>query len=125
MGFSPLLPSSYPQSPTHAAKKCLSFIFYFNLLSSTPTSTLPLSSLTTSAPTSEPPPHIPNVNGLEIVSRGIGERLASERSSINCGVTHHGKRESIALPDNVGGVLEKKGLGMGLEERLDAVFGKV
>ena len=39
-------------------------------------------------------------------------------------MTHHGKRESIALPDKVGGVLEKQGLGMGLEERLDAVLGR-
>ena len=75
--------------------------------------------------TSEPPPHIPSVNGLGVVSGGIGGRLASERSSIKGGVTHHGKRESIALPDNVGGVLDKQGLGMGLEERLDAVLGKV
>ncbi|KIJ95497.1 hypothetical protein K443DRAFT_11356 [Laccaria amethystina LaAM-08-1] len=71
-GFSPLLPSSHPPYPTHAAKKRLSFISYSDLLSSTPTSTLPLSSLTTSASTFEPPPHIPSVSGLGIVSGGIG-----------------------------------------------------
>ncbi|KIJ96622.1 hypothetical protein K443DRAFT_106967, partial [Laccaria amethystina LaAM-08-1] len=51
--------------------------------------------------------------------------LASERSSIKGGVTHHGEREGVALLDNVGGEWEKLGLEMGLEERLDAVFGKV
>ena len=40
-------------------------------------------------------------------------------------MTHHEKRKSITLLDNVGGVLEKQGLEMGLEERLDAVLGKV
>ena len=122
-GFSPLLPSSHPPSPTHAAKKRLSFISYSDLLSSTPTSTLPLSSLTTSASTFEPPPHIPGVSGLGIVPGSIGEGLASERSSIRGGVTHHGKRESILLLDNVGGEWERQGLGMGLEERLDVVLG--
>jgi hypothetical protein len=66
-GFSPLLLSSHPSSPTHAAKKQLSFISY----PSTATSTLPHSSLIMSALTSEPPPHIP---GLGIVSGGIGGR---------------------------------------------------
>lgn len=94
---------------------------YSDLLSSTPTSTLPLSSLTTSASTSEPPPHIPGVSGLGIVSGG---GLTSERSSIRGGVTHPGKRDSIALLDNVGGEWERQGLGMGLEERLDVVLGK-
>ena len=93
---------------------------YSDLLSFTPTSTLPLSSLTTSASTFEPPPHIPGVSGLGIGSGG----LTSERSSIRGGVTHPGNRESIALLDNVGGEWERQGLGMGLEERLDAVLGK-
>ena len=48
----------------HAAKERLSFISYSDLLSSTPTSTLPFRSLATSALTSELPPHIPNVNRL-------------------------------------------------------------
>ena len=39
-------------------------------------------------------------------------------------MTHHGHGESIALLDNVGGEWERQGLGMGLEERLDAVLGK-
>ncbi|EDR01574.1 uncharacterized protein LACBIDRAFT_295556 [Laccaria bicolor S238N-H82] len=120
-GFSPLLLSSHPPSPTHAAKKRLSFMSFSDLLSSTPTSTLPLSSLTTSASTFEPPPHIPGVSGLGIVSGG---GLTNERSSIRGGVTHPGKRDSIALLDNVGGERERQGLGMGLEERLDAVLGK-
>ncbi|KIJ94861.1 hypothetical protein K443DRAFT_683435 [Laccaria amethystina LaAM-08-1] len=123
-GFSPLLPSSHPPSPTHAAKKRLSFMSYSDLLSSTPTSTLPLSSLTTSASSFEPPPHIPSVSGLGIAPGGIGGGLASERSSIRGGVSHHGNRDSIALLDNVGGEWERQGLGMGLEERLDAVLGK-
>jgi len=37
------------------------------------------------------------------------------------GVTHPGKRDSIALLDNVGGEWEREGLGRGLEEVLDAL----
>lgn len=37
------------------------------------------------------------------------------------GLTHPGKRDSIAMLDNVGGEWEKEGLGRGLEERLDAL----
>ncbi|KAF8066509.1 hypothetical protein FPV67DRAFT_1670008 [Lyophyllum atratum] len=62
--------TSHPASPssatsihpsTNAASKRLSFISYADLLTSTPTSTLPLSSLTTAASASEPPPHLPGV----------------------------------------------------------------
>ena len=38
------------------------------------------------------------------------------------GITHPGKRDSIAMLDNVGGEWEKEGLGRGLEERLDALI---
>jgi hypothetical protein len=37
------------------------------------------------------------------------------------GLTHPGKRDSIALLDNMGGEWEREGLGKGLEERLDAL----
>ena len=36
-------------------------------------------------------------------------------------MTHAGKRDSIAMLDNVGGEWEKQGLGKGLEERLEAL----
>jgi len=36
-------------------------------------------------------------------------------------LTHPGKRESIALLDNIGGEWEREGLGKGLDERLDAL----
>jgi hypothetical protein len=35
------------------------------------------------------------------------------------GVTHPGKRDSIALLDNVGGEWEREGLGRSLEERIE------
>ncbi|KAH6901658.1 hypothetical protein BKA70DRAFT_1229814 [Coprinopsis sp. MPI-PUGE-AT-0042] len=59
--------SSHPPSP-HAATKRLSFMSYSDLLSSTPASTLPLASLTKEARGDEPPPHIPSVSGLNLVS---------------------------------------------------------
>ena len=37
------------------------------------------------------------------------------------GLTHLGKRDSIAMFDNVGGGWKKEGLGRGLEGRLDAL----
>ncbi|KAG6847880.1 hypothetical protein H0H93_005236, partial [Arthromyces matolae] len=52
-----------PQPNPNANPNRLSFISYADLLSSTPTSTIPLSHLTTAASISEPPPHvhIPNL----------------------------------------------------------------
>ncbi len=53
---------SHPPSP-HTATKRLSFISYTDLLTSTPSSTLPLSTLTTSATVADPPPHLLSVLG--------------------------------------------------------------
>lgn len=109
---------------------------YSDLLTSTPTTTQPLSSLTTCATVAEPPPHIPSVSGLNIASAvyasgsiHAGSRAPSLRSlplgavSIGPtgGLTHPGKRDSIALLDNMGGEWEREGLGKGLDERLDAL----
>lgn len=39
------------------------------------------------------------------------------------GLTHPGKRDSIAMLDDVGGEWEREGLGRGLEERLEILAG--
>lgn len=140
---------------------------YSDLLSSTPASTLSLSSLTTSASSAEPPPHIPSVSGLNFASaaqaqgvqlspaitaaavpfagggapitgssvRGVvgggggGAKTSSTATSLRGfvmgpmgGLTHPGKRDSIAMLDDVGGEWEREGLGRGLEERLEALI---
>lgn len=38
------------------------------------------------------------------------------------GITHPGKRDSIAMLDDLGGEWEREGLGKGLEERLEALI---
>ncbi|KAF6746096.1 hypothetical protein DFP72DRAFT_923495, partial [Ephemerocybe angulata] len=87
---------------------------YSDLLTSTPASTHTLCSLTTSASTIEPPPHIPGVSGLNLVSS-----VASASPSLRGFSTSPGKRDSVALLDNVGGEWEREGLGKSLEERLE------
>jgi len=105
---------------------------YSDLLASTPSTTLPLSSLTTCASTADPPPHIPSVYGLNAASAlgGSSTNGGSRAHSLRgfslgaAGVGpmgHSGKRDSIAFLDNMGGEWEREGLGMGLEERLDAL----
>ena len=106
--FSHQLNISHPPSPTHASKR-LSFMSYSDLLASTPTSMVPLSSFTTCA-SSEPPPHIPGVTGFS-------------NSHSNAGSIHGRDRDSIALLDDIGGEWEREGLGRGLEERLEALMG--
>ena len=127
---SPSSIQSHPPSPIHVAKKRLSFMSYSDLLSSTPQSTQTLSSLTTCASSTEPPPHIPSISGLNIASAIQAQQLpgGSKAPSLHGfsfgptgGLTHPGKRDSIAMLDNVGGEWEKEGLGRGLEERLDAL----
>ncbi|RDB16575.1 hypothetical protein Hypma_002747 [Hypsizygus marmoreus] len=174
----PISPTS-PASTTslNAASKRLSFISYGDLLTSTPTSTLPLSSLTTAASAIEPPPHIPGVAGLTQGSpvpypgsagtslRGFvinphpiphhpsspsspasaplaldafgptSPNVAVQNGSIKAPSRSHspGKHESAALAmlgpggpatlDDVGGEWEREGLGRGLEERLDVLYG--
>ncbi|TFK50275.1 hypothetical protein OE88DRAFT_1660513 [Heliocybe sulcata] len=119
---------SHPPSPKSNAAKRLSFMSYADLLSSTPASTLPLSSLTTSATAADPPPHIPSVSGIAQASQS---HTASAASSI-----HHGREaadlvklkemkegplDPILLEDD-GGEWEREGLGKGLEERLEALM---
>ena len=98
---------SHPPSPTHVSKR-LSFMSYSDLLASTPTSMVPLSSFTTCA-SSLPPPHIPGVTGFA-------------GSHSNAGSIHGRDRDSIALLDDIGGEWEREGLGRGLEERLEALM---
>ena len=134
--LSPSSIASHPSSPAHFPKKRLSFISYNDLLSSAPTTTQPLSSLTTCASAADPPPHIPSVSGLNVVSAVYSSGRASPASRAPSlrsfplgaagigptgGLTHPGKRDSIALLDNLGGEWEREGLGKGLEERLDAL----
>jgi hypothetical protein len=97
---------------------------YSDLLSSTPASTQPLSSLTTSASSTEPPPHIPGVSGLNIanaLSHHLDSGSIHGSPLVVGGLSHVGKRDSIAMLDNVGGEWEREGLGRGLEERLEAL----
>ena len=114
---------SHPPSP-QLNKKRLSFMSYSDLLSSTPASTQPLSSLTTSASSIEPPPHIPGVSGLNIanaVSHHLGSGSFHGSPLVVGSLSHVGKRDSIAMLDNVGGEWEREGHGRGLEERLEAL----
>lgn len=126
--------SSQPPSPIHHPKKRLSFMSYSDILASTPSTTLPLSSLTTCASSADPPPHIPSVSGLNVVNAVSGSTNGASRApslrgfplgTISIGpiggLTHPGKRDGIALLDNLGGEWEREGLGKGLEERLDAL----
>ncbi|KAG5644123.1 hypothetical protein DXG03_009069 [Asterophora parasitica] len=149
---SPLSATSVTSSSTSAASKRLSFISYADLLTSTPTSTLPLSSLTTAASTSEPPPHIASVSvaasyypgsagtslrGFNAISPGH-DLFGPTTASLNTGQqsqsgSPRAKRNSAALgllgpghpaaSDDVGGEWEREGLGRGLEERLDVLYG--
>ncbi|KAF8805012.1 hypothetical protein BYT27DRAFT_7234403 [Phlegmacium glaucopus] len=123
-------PLSLPPSPIQVAKKRLSFMSYSDLLSSTPASTQPLSSFTTCASSTEPPPHIPSVSGLNIANAmqysshhlGSGSIHGSPFvASGHGGLAHAGNRDNIAMLDNVGGEWEREGLGRGLEERLEAL----
>ncbi|KAF6755516.1 hypothetical protein DFP72DRAFT_895959 [Ephemerocybe angulata] len=114
-GGSQIASPSSPPSLSHGPTKRLSFMSYSDLLTSTPASTHTLSSLTTSASTIEPPPHIPSVSGLNLVSS-----VASASPSLRGFSTSPGKRDSVALLDNVGGEWEREGLGKSLEERLES-----
>ena len=107
---------SHPPSPKNVTKR-LSFISYADLLSSTPASAIPLSSLTSSAVVSEPPPHIPSVIGVP-----QAHYAASSSGSIHGAPTYVLEREgAIGVVDDVGGEWEREGLGKGLEERLEAL----
>jgi len=84
---------------------------YSDLLASTPSSTVPLSSFTTCA-TPDPPPHIPGVEGYA--------HNAHDAASLHGSSTRG--RDSIALLDDLGGEWQREGLGQGLEERLEALM---
>ncbi|PPQ75804.1 hypothetical protein CVT24_002685 [Panaeolus cyanescens] len=72
---------SHPPSPAHGPKKRLSFMSYTDLLASTPSTTQPLSSLTSNASTSEPPPHIPTVSMVNVALSANASRAASVTGS--------------------------------------------
>ena len=110
---------SHPPSP-HATTKRLSFISYTDLLTSAPSSTLPLSSLTTSATVSDPPPHLLSVLGIPQHSGG-GSAGASPRNSFYGDRDVREGRECLFI-DEVGGEWEREGLGQGLEERLESLM---
>ncbi|KZT65266.1 hypothetical protein DAEQUDRAFT_769021 [Daedalea quercina L-15889] len=103
-------PLSHPPSPRASAKR-LSFISYTDLLSSTPSATMPLSSVLTNEP-----PHLPSVIGLP---------QAQYAASSSGGSVHAGsvmERDTAGqVVDDVGGEWEREGLGRGLEERLEAL----
>lgn len=128
---------SHPPSPNHAASKRLSFVSYNDLLSSTPISTLPLSSLTMPL-TSEPPPHIPSVSLSfpESVPSAAGSASASildgtfgmvmNMSPLYGSGSPEDMRRSRSkggalVSDDSGGEWEREGFGRGLEERLEAL----
>ncbi|KAF9033000.1 hypothetical protein BJ165DRAFT_765957 [Panaeolus papilionaceus] len=72
---------SHPPSPAHGPKKRLSFMSYTDLLSSTPSTTQPLSSLTSHASSMEPPPHIPTVTMVGVALSTNASRAASTTGS--------------------------------------------
>ena len=139
--ISPLSTSSpsHPPSPSHGANKRLSFMSYSDLLTSTPASTLPLSMLTTSASSIDPPPHLPSLSGHHYHHHGGHQHptTASATGSLrgfpigpNGGGKHSGgagsggaaaaRQDSLSVFDDVGGEWEREGFGKGLEERLEA-----
>ncbi|KAH9896745.1 hypothetical protein C8Q73DRAFT_642006 [Cubamyces lactineus] len=108
---------SHPPSPKAASKR-LSFISYADLLSSTPATALPLSSLTSSAVVTEPPPHLPSVIGLPQAQYAA----SSSGGSIHGAPTYVLERDgAVGVADDVGGEWEREGLGKGLEERLEGL----
>ena len=109
---------SHPPSP-HTATNRLSFISYTDLLTSAPSSTLPLSTLTTSATVSDPPPHLLSVLGIPQQGGG-GSVSASPRTSFYGDRDVREGRECLFIDDG-GGEWEREGLGQGLEERLDSL----
>ncbi|KAG5634426.1 hypothetical protein H0H81_002041 [Sphagnurus paluster] len=151
----PLGSVSVSASP-NAATKRLSFVSYGDMLTSVPTSTLPLSSLTTAASAFEPPPHIPSVS----VATSYPGSAATSLRGFSMAPTHHPnsthphphhdafgpttanatasasaaqKADSVLLgmlgpghpagADDVGGEWEREGLGRGLAERIDVLYG--
>ncbi|KAJ7252093.1 hypothetical protein B0H12DRAFT_1118395 [Mycena haematopus] len=124
--FDPTTPvSSVGDSASHTtrgassqANKRLSFVSYADLLSSTPTATQPLSSLTSPACS---PAHIPGVSITDpSVSSASAYGGSGAPSLRNFGF---GLGDEDRMMDDVGGEWEREGLGKGLEERLEALQG--
>ncbi|KAF9269789.1 hypothetical protein L218DRAFT_940029 [Marasmius fiardii PR-910] len=116
------LSSSSPTSHSQKVAKRLSFMSYNDLLTSTPLSTVPLSSLTNSV---EPPPHIPPVAGYPVSDyphTHAGSNAPSIKGSPGV-ITSVKEREMLDDLGLVGGEWEREGLGRGLEERLEAIVG--
>ncbi|KAI0321120.1 hypothetical protein OF83DRAFT_1274794 [Amylostereum chailletii] len=112
---------SHPPSP-HAAAKRLSFLSYTDLLSSAPSSTVPLSSLTTAATAMDPPPHLPSVLGLP--QQHVGSSAGgSTRSSWYADLRDVREGREGLFVEEAGGEWEREGLGQGLEERLESLMG--
>ncbi|KAF7315933.1 hypothetical protein MIND_00110100 [Mycena indigotica] len=104
-----------PSTPT--SNKRLSFISYTDLLSSTPTATQPLSSLTSPASS---PGHIPGValaDSMTTAGSAYGGSAAPSLRNFAFGLSGDEDRTM----DDVGGEWEREGLGKGLEERLEAL----
>lgn len=110
---------SHPPSP-HTTTNRLSFISYTDLLTSAPSSTLPLATLTTSATISDPPPHLSSVLGIPRHVNG-GSVTASPRTSFYGDKDVREGREGLFI-DDAGGEWEREGLGQGLEERLESLM---
>jgi len=108
---------SHPPSPKAASKR-LSFISYTDLLTSAPSSTLPLTSFTVQVNGSEPPPHLPSVIGLPQAHA----QLHGVSSSANGSIHGVDRDPTTGMLDDMGGEWEREGLGRGLEERLEALM---
>ncbi|KAH8823620.1 hypothetical protein DL96DRAFT_1615061 [Flagelloscypha sp. PMI_526] len=115
--MSTLRPSPPRSNTLNAAEKRLSFLSYTDILSSTPSSTTPLSSLTTSARADVTPAHIPTVEASLFEGNG-GPGGGGVEDEANLLVW----RSNVVgdLMDE-GGEWERQGLGMGLEERMDVI----
>ncbi|KIP01970.1 hypothetical protein PHLGIDRAFT_130988 [Phlebiopsis gigantea 11061_1 CR5-6] len=113
------LTSHAPPSPKNPAKR-LSFLSYTDLLTSAPSSTLPLSSFTQS---SEPPPHLPSVIGIpQAQAQGLASSAASIHGSLSASQWVTERDPATDLVSDQGGEWEREGLGRGLEERLEALM---
>ncbi len=116
------LGSHAPPSPKNPSKR-LSFISYTDLLSSAPSPTLPLSSLTLSAQVNEPPPHLSSVIGIpQVQAQGQHSSAASIHGSLSPSMWITERDPAADLVKDVGGEWEREGLGIGLEERLEALM---
>lgn len=117
LSTSPSTAGSHPPSPKNPNKR-LSFISYTDLLSSTPASTVPLSTLVLGSAI-EPPPHLPSVIGLpQAQAHATGSSAGSLRDAAGALVVD----PTSDLSNDVGGEWEREGLGRGLEERLESLM---